>query len=70
MKSTADQVKEGMTKAGSGQPVMEAHESAQPHKGEHFRCDRCGMEVEVLSDCHCHHEEDHFHCCGAPMHKA
>jgi hypothetical protein len=38
-------------------------------KGDHFRCDKCGLEVEVQADCHCHDEAEHFHCCGEPMHK-
>jgi hypothetical protein len=23
----------------------------------------------VKSDCHCHDEAEHFHCCGQAMHK-
>jgi hypothetical protein len=58
-----------MSQAGAGQPVMEHEHADHPRKGDHFRCDRCGMEVEVQSDCQCHDEPEHFQCCGAPMHK-
>ena len=69
MNTTSDQMMQGMARAGSGQPVMEAEEFDHPQKGDRFRCDMCGMEVEVQSDCHCHDEAEHFHCCGEPMHK-
>ena len=69
MNTTSDQIKQGMSKAGRGQPVTEASAGERPMKGDRFRCDRCGLEVEVQSDCHCHDEAEHFHCCGEPMHK-
>ena len=68
MKTTSEELKQGMSRAGTGRPVMES-DFEHPHKGDRFRCDKCGMEVEVKSDCHCHEEAEHFHCCGAAMHK-
>jgi hypothetical protein len=42
-----------------------------PKKGERFRCEGCGMEIEVTKDCHCKDGEHvHFHCCGREMVKA
>ena len=42
--------------------------ASNPRKGEQFRCETCGMEVEVTSDCHC---EDpgmvRFQCCGKQL---
>ena len=41
-----------------------------PKKGDTFRCESCGMEVEVTADCHCKKEEHvHFHCCGQELQK-
>jgi hypothetical protein len=69
MNTTSDQMKQGMAKAGGGQPIMEAGTAEHPTKGDRFRCDKCGMEVVVQADCHCHDEAEHFHCCGQAMHK-
>jgi len=40
-----------------------------PKAGEKFRCEVCGMEIQVTRDCHCEHEDDgpHFHCCGREL---
>ena len=36
-----------------------------PHAGEKFRCETCGMELQVTADCKCQEEGMvHFHCCG------
>lgn len=41
---------------------------APPHKGDKFRCDGCGMKIEVTVDCKCKEDEHvHFHCCGKEM---
>jgi hypothetical protein len=42
---------------------------AAPHKGDRFRCDSCGMEIQVTADCQSHGDGAHFHCCGQAMHK-
>ena len=41
-----------------------------PKKGDKFRCESCGMEVEVTAHRHCKKEEHvHFHCCGQGLQK-
>ncbi len=41
-----------------------------PKKGERFRCDKCGMELQVTADCRCRDESMvHFHCCGQELRK-
>ena len=43
---------------------------APPKRGEKFRCDKCGMEIEVTADCNCKENEHvHFHCCGQELTK-
>jgi hypothetical protein len=42
-----------------------------PKKGERFRCETCGMEVQVTSDCRCKDPDMvHFQCCGKQLRKA
>ena len=39
-----------------------------PKIGDKFRCDRCGMEIEVTKGCDCPADKHvHFHCCGEEM---
>lgn len=39
-----------------------------PKKGERFRCEKCGMEVQVTVDCGCNQPNMvHFHCCGQEL---
>ncbi len=41
-----------------------------PKKGERFRCQQCGMEVQVTVDCRCDQPNMvHFHCCGQELQK-
>jgi hypothetical protein len=41
-----------------------------PKKGEHYRCEKCGMEVEVTTECQCRQPDMvHFHCCGQELQK-
>ena len=41
-----------------------------PKKGERYRCEKCGMEVQVTADCHCQERDHvHFHCCGQELQK-
>jgi hypothetical protein len=43
---------------------------AEPRKGDKFRCQSCGMEIELKSDCHCKAGEHvHFECCGKELSK-
>ena len=42
-----------------------------PKKGDRFRCQACGMEIQVTADCRCQEGEHvHFHCCGQELQKA
>lgn len=44
---------------------------APPKKGERFRCESCGMQLEITADCHCKEDEHvHFECCGKELVKA
>lgn len=39
-----------------------------PHKGETYRCERCGMEMEVTADCGCDDPAMvHLECCGQEL---
>jgi hypothetical protein len=69
MTRATEPMTQGMSKAGSGRPLTEG-ESTFPRQGERYRCDKCGMEVEVMAECACHEPSEHFHCCGQPMHRA
>ncbi len=41
---------------------------ATPKQGDKFRCEACGMEIEVTQECGCDEQEHvHFHCCGREM---
>jgi hypothetical protein len=41
-----------------------------PKKGQRFRCEQCGMEIQVASDCKCKNGDHvHFECCGQEMMK-
>jgi len=41
-----------------------------PKKGERFRCQGCGIQIEVTADCRCQAGEHvHFQCCGQDMAK-
>lgn len=41
-----------------------------PKKGERFRCEKCGMEVQITADCHCDQPDMvHFQCCGQELQK-
>ena len=38
---------------------------AMPHEGETYRCESCGMEMQVTADCGCEDPETvHLECCG------
>lgn len=39
-----------------------------PKQGDTYRCNGCGMELEITGDCRCTHPEAvHLQCCGAEM---
>ncbi len=41
-----------------------------PKRGERFRCEKCGMELQITTDCHCESgDHTHFECCGQEMEK-
>src|SRR5262245_10739034 len=42
--------------------------SAPPKRGEIFRCDCCGLEIEIRNDCGCPNPRHVlFECCGQEM---
>jgi hypothetical protein len=54
----AEKMSEGKQQVGTNPPM----------KGECFRCQQCGMEIQVTADCHCKEGEHvHFQCCGQEM---
>ena len=58
-----------MSEAGRGQPIGDPGVGS-PKQGDHFRCRRCGMEIEVTADCRCQGPCGvHFHCCGEELQK-
>jgi hypothetical protein len=49
---------------------LAAPHADRPHKGEHFRCETCGMEIDVTAECQCEGEDGpHFECCGHELKK-
>jgi len=59
-----------MAQASSKKPAVDEGLTS-PKKGERFRCDSCGMEIEVTKDCGCDKPGSvHFHCCNAEMQRA
>ena len=58
-----------MAKKMSKASVPIEHPTA-PKRGERFRCDVCGMELEITADCKCRDDEAaHFECCGQELSK-
>ncbi len=58
-----------MSESGSGHTKTDLG-LGSPKKGERYRCQSCGMEVEVVADCRCQEPDMvHFHCCGMEMQK-
>jgi hypothetical protein len=44
------------------------HSDDLPRRGDHYRCQSCGMEFEVTVDCGCANPEHvHFECCDRDM---
>ena len=62
--------KKSQASAQHGKPSRGVTQSNadRPKKGEHYRCARCGMEIDVTAECHCQGEEGpHFECCGQEL---
>jgi len=60
-----DTVAKKMSQAGGLASKTEA-----PQKGERFRCEACGMEIQVTVGCLCPDREHvHFQCCDREMAK-
>ena len=57
---------------GTGQTATKRGEIANgPQKGDHFRCENCGMELEITTACQCNDPEHvELRCCGQEMTKA
>jgi hypothetical protein len=69
MSKRSDQMTESMSKS-SGR-VLTKGAAQSPKKGEKYRCESCGMKLEVTESCNCKNEEEpHFRCCGGPMARA
>ena len=67
--TTGKHMTENMSKAGAGAPVIEEG-MIPPRQGEQYRCDRCGMEIQVTADCRCQDDAHmHFQCCGQELNK-
>lgn len=52
---------------GGGQ--SQSGQAIHPQKGEHYRCAKCGVEMEVAQGCNCNSPCLHLNCCGQPMQK-
>jgi hypothetical protein len=67
----ADPVAEKMSQASAEKvPQMGTRQMTKhtPRKGDQYRCERCGMQLTVTTDCKCK-DVDHVHlaCCGHEM---
>jgi hypothetical protein len=51
------------------QSQQATHNENLPHAGEKYRCEQCGMEVEVIQDCQCADGEPRLERCGQPLTK-
>jgi hypothetical protein len=64
----ADQVASKMSKSN---PSSTAHKTSVPKKGEKYRCNQCGMEIQITGECGCKNPAHaHFQCCNQEMAKA
>jgi len=47
---------------------MESEMHDMPKKGDMYRCEECGMEMEITVDCHCSDRDAvRLECCGQDM---
>jgi hypothetical protein len=44
--------------------------SSLPKTGDRYECERCGMIVEVATDCRFEDGAPEFRCCGQALHQA
>lgn len=44
-------------------------EDKVPKTGDKFRCQQCGMELTITSDCQCEGASPRLECCGQPLKK-
>ena len=60
-----------MKRKGSNQEEMSMEEAVErlPQNGDVYRCEDCGMELEIIADCGCD-EGPRLECCGQPMSRA
>ena len=49
---------------------MATEQGTSPKAGEKYRCESCGMEIQVTKDCNCEDCPADFRCCGQAMVKA
>jgi len=57
-----------MSEASAGSTATLDRGVGLPRKGDHFRCQKCGMEIQVTTECHCPDPDRvHFHCCGQEL---
>lgn len=54
----------------SARTTTEQNKEAMPKKGDLFRCEKCGMEVEIKKPCGCEPSHVHLECCGQELKKA
>jgi len=71
-------ITEKMSIAGTGRaPTKQKSEKRTPakhsaalKKGDRFRCEECGMEIQVTAPCPCDDADHvHFQCCDKEMQK-
>jgi hypothetical protein len=49
----------------------QAQDASLPKQGETYRCNVCGMELQITSDCHCQEADGpHLECCGKELARA
>jgi hypothetical protein len=60
-----DPVAAGMSR--SDKKVTNPEDQAPPRTGDRYRCDQCGMELEVVADCAGGASGVHLECCGQEL---
>lgn len=62
--------KQSHTSHGNPEQSQAETRGDRPQKGEHYRCETCGMEIDVTAECHCESQDGpHFECCGHELAK-
>lgn len=65
MATKIDPVAAGMSR--SDKKAMNHDDQAPPRTGDRYRCDQCGMELEVVADCTGGASGVHLECCGQEL---